>query len=113
MKEYKRNCPQCKKELICKDGYYWRKANELNRVCWDCHLTNLKSTEWSQRSSEAQKKRFNDPKIRKQISDSKNKFYKTKAGDRTKKKMSKARKGRFTGKDNFFFGKHHSEETKK
>ena len=53
---------------------------------------------------------MNNPITRKRISNNRTGI---KFSEETKKKLSKAHKGKMSGKDNPFFGKHHSEETKK
>lgn len=53
---------------------------------------------------------MNNPITRRRISKNRTGI---KFSEETKKKLSKAHKGKMSGKDNPFFGKHHSEETKK
>lgn len=53
---------------------------------------------------------MNNPITRRRISNNRTGI---KFSEETKKKLSEAHKGKMSGKDNPFFGKHHSEETKK
>lgn len=101
---------ECVENKLNERERYWQDYYNVVSDGLNCRLT--KTTDKSGRLSEETKKRIGNAN-RGNVSYRKGIFGKYLHNNETKEKMSKSKFGMYKGKDNPFYGKTHSEETKK
>ena len=123
----KRECPNCKKEILYTKKVNFKKANKNKSLCKDCAqkkrfnkcITNFPK-KWKLKCSNCNKyrkyKSYHSFKVaehsKSQLCVTCNGIINVRNNEETKKKISNSLKGKFAGEKNPFYGKKHSEETK-
>jgi Zn-finger nucleic acid-binding protein len=117
-KVYKRNCPSCGIEMTNSNKYNFQKAISNNSKCPKCRLKGVKlSSENIEKMRNGLKKYFQSERGKQQKEYMRN-LYLNKTceelyGEEKTKEIRRKQTENLTGEKNPFFGKHHSEKTRR